>query len=462
MKFLLLSLLFCISLTLNAMIVQKQVPPLKFLAAQEFIKSKHLLDFRKTSRDAPNRFRSIPADLIDYLYVMKQSETELAQKNYVAIIDKLAKDRGYTDDYKIYYPPNPDSNFLKTLTNNINPSYFKSRSSENALFSAVGNGNLNLVEWLFDNGVNINSHIGGCTVLMSAIRNRNRAMINLVLKYNPNINALCTDGNTPLFLAAIYGDKDLVRLLVNRGGNLEDVDVIRGQTALIKALYESRFSGLGPLEALLVNGAKVNRQNQDGLTLLNLAIEEKLSKVIELLIRSGADVNKACTLGKTPLAREVFNVCERLSQNSSVDLANVRLLLENDANPNIRCSNASPLPLLSYVLSRECNGRAPLVQLLLTKANPNSPDNSGKTPLMHECSNPNSNPAIVKLLLQNHANVNALDNAGNSAMDYAYENYRKARSFTTAIENRLAIMHKLCKRNALMNNSKKGSFCHIS
>ncbi|MBT7539547.1 MAG: ankyrin repeat domain-containing protein [Gammaproteobacteria bacterium] len=76
-------------------------------------------------------------------------------------------------------------------------------------------------------------------------------------------------------------------VLVGCGGSSIHQATIDGKIALIRRE--------------LSNGANVNQKNEDGCTLLHLAVQSGHKRIVELLIAKGADVNAKNTRGATSL-----------------------------------------------------------------------------------------------------------------------------------------------------------------
>ena len=138
-------------------------------------------------------------------------------------------------------------------------------------------------------------------------------------------------GATPLWLAARYGEVDIMRALAQAGANPRASLASDGTTALMAAIIPTRGLGAfrigdrreryqGPADiaakadgeddALALEttrcvidlGADVNAVNQDGDTALHLATALGLGGVVQLLADRGAALNVKNKRGQTPLA----------------------------------------------------------------------------------------------------------------------------------------------------------------
>ncbi len=124
----------------------------------------------------------------------------------------------------------------------------------------------------------------GETMLMGAIQNQNYVNTRFLLNLGVPANNLTPNRETfALKEAARFANLDLTKLLVNAGAdsNLKDRN---GFTALQAA---ARSNGIGVVEFLLTNGAKVNSTSDNKKSALHHACSYKM---VKLLTDSGADI----------------------------------------------------------------------------------------------------------------------------------------------------------------------------
>jgi ankyrin repeat protein len=228
---------------------------------------------------------------------------------------------------------------------------------------------------------------------------------------------------TGLHLAAYFGIKVVVQLLLDQGADVKATDT-RGETSLHVA---SRNGHYEVVQLLLNQGADHKAACMKGGTSLHVASGNGHREVVQLLLEKGADVEAKDNLHRTPLYlasgnghREVIQLL--LDQGANVKAANkggetslyvasengnrevVQLLLDQGAD--VKVANISGWTLL-HVASR--NGRREVVQLLLDQgADVKVANISGWTSL-HLASS-NGHREVVQLLLKKGADVEAKDN----------------------------------------------------
>lgn len=136
--------------------------------------------------------------------------------------------------------------------------------------------------------VDLNSqNSDGNTPLMLAILKREEDILNLILDYNPDLEIKNSSLKNSLMLATINGYKYAVEKILKRNPKLNEKD-INGNTALIFCSERGRRD---IVRIILDSGADVNLKNNENLTALDLSkkIEDFLTS--DLLIKFGAQAS---------------------------------------------------------------------------------------------------------------------------------------------------------------------------
>ena len=156
------------------------------------------------------------------------------------------------------------------------------------------------------------------------------------------------DFRTPLLEAAYYGQKDVVQLLLDRGADPNKEDAY-GWTPL----SETQRCGPDVVQLLLDRGADPKKTGLCGLTPLHEAVINNQKDVVKMLLNAGAEVDTADAFGRTPLYCALE--CMAMYGNKEV----VLLLLRKGADHNKPCKDGvSPLRMA------EKRGHYDIVQML--------------------------------------------------------------------------------------------------
>jgi ankyrin repeat protein len=185
-----------------------------------------------------------------------------------------------------------------------------------------------------------------------------------------------------------------------------------GGGALLAAVASGKVDAV---KSLLAKGANVDEADGDGTTPLMLASEGNANlpdsvPIVEALLTAGAHVDSVDARGRSSLYRA--------SGAGKMDA--MRLLVDHQANPNLRASDFST-PLLAAV----SHGRLDAAQLLIDRgADVNLGDSNNTTPLMAaaQTSPDIKNPAdFIRLLLKHGAKRGLKDSRGRIAFQLAVE-----------------------------------------
>ena len=113
-----------------------------------------------------------------------------------------------------------------------------------------------------------------------------------------DVNKLDFHNYSPLLFAVIWGWLDIVKLLLDKGAKVDQVDVV-GETCLMLAV---KHNHLDVVEFLVEEtDIGINSKNSDGSTALVLAINNENVDICECLLAYDADPNALNYAKKTPL-----------------------------------------------------------------------------------------------------------------------------------------------------------------
>lgn len=116
----------------------------------------------------------------------------------------------------------------------------------------------------------------GYVLLRDAIENKHTAVTKLLLTNGSKVNSKNKKpSNTPLHFAAINGDIEIVKMLLDRGANI-DAKNQYGRTPLHNAIENKKME---ITELLLNRGANINVKSNDGITPLHIAAEREYLQI---------------------------------------------------------------------------------------------------------------------------------------------------------------------------------------
>jgi ankyrin repeat protein len=217
--------------------------------------------------------------------------------------------------------------------------------------------------------------------------------------------------NAELIRACKEGTLDEVRAALDDGASENATDEEKC-SALMWACQITQWNAAESIVAeLLERGALFDIQSADYSTTLHFAVIFSNTNVVRMLLDAGARIDHPNKAYRTPLMSLCF---KRHFDKEGVEIA--CLLLDRGAN--LHCKDD---PDGDGVLHYACQfNSAEMVQLLLErKANVNALNNSGQTPLMFACWNNWFGEAIIPILMVAGANAQIEDNEKKTAMYFA-------------------------------------------
>lgn len=358
---------------------------------------------------------------------------------------------------------------------------------------AVNYGKPNVVDYLLDQGANVNAKTSyKYTPLHLAAMGGNKQIITALFDKKPEVNAKDNNGFTPIMYAVSNNNSmNLINLWIEAGADL-DVKNRQKQSLLHLACNYGR-SDLA--KALIEKGMPFDEADQYGNTPLMTAASRNQSDTVKLLLDKGANVNVVASNNQFTLLHMICQSsaldCFKLviDKIDSVDTKNnqgqtplmlaayarqpemVTALLEKGADPDTTSQNvylASALHAACLQASKEC-----VKALLDKKANASVADQNGDTPLhiagrggAAQYPQPLTDEnrklwaEIVELLLAAKADVNLKNKQGSTpfALAIGRQNYQavdlmipKATNVSIDVPGEASVLHWAC-RHGLENS----------
>ncbi len=296
------------------------------------------------------------------------------------------------------------------------------------LIDAIDEGNLKLVTYFLDQGVDVNGENDrGWTPLIAAASENQLEIAELIIERGAKVNYINSKGWTALIEAADEGSIEVVQLLITRGADVNLSVPGERRNALVTAASEGHLS---IMKDLFDAGAKMNGE-EGQIPMLHTAAEEGHLSIVRFLVERGAGVDEKDDLGRTALSYAAEE------GNSSV----IDYLLSKGADPDLKDSegysalifaaeedNAHTLetllakssdknnPMILFAALEEGNTR--IVESLLESGHSvNTKFEGDQTPLMIAASEEEAE--LVNLLVEKGADVNAKDAEGRTALFFA-------------------------------------------
>jgi ankyrin repeat protein len=274
----------------------------------------------------------------------------------------------------------------------------------NALFIAYQNDKLDTVKFLLDEKINIQYINNGENILISVIYTKpNIEAFKLLVEAGANVNFQNPEGETPLMKAVYAGWTDYVKILLENGAN-PNLENSKGDTALLKVINEN---ALEIIQLLIQYGANANHISHYDENALFKTAECGLAAATKFLLENGVNPDQQNDTGLTPLILASFQ-----SYFDGDYINTAKFLLEHNANPDLYTVEEKTTALHQAMLKNNPD----MIKLLVENdANVNLPNNNGETPIFYAVLNVNID--MIKYLIENNANFNHTDKDGNTILD---------------------------------------------
>jgi len=141
---------------------------------------------------------------------------------------------------------------------------------------------------------------GAAMDIFSASMSGRAGLVRQALEASPaSVNSYSADGWTSLHLAAFFGCRDCVDLLLNAGAKVNERSRNAMQNMPLHAAAAGRHAEI--VRILLEHGAWVNARQHGGWTALHAAAQNGDTGLAQLLIAAGADIQARADNNQNPL-----------------------------------------------------------------------------------------------------------------------------------------------------------------
>ncbi len=223
--------------------------------------------------------------------------------------------------------------------------------SQESFINAVSDGNQSYVDLFIKAGIDVNAkNNSGSTPLLMAVDRKSLITVEKLLKNGADVDMKgFVDDRTPLFQAAVVGDKEIAALLISKGADV-NIKNKSGIPVIWQAIADANKNFV---ELLIDKGAKVNITTAEGDTPLITAIQYDKKDIAELLISKGVGLEEK--MGEYRITALIFAAIK-----GKKDI--VELLINKGANLETKDKNN-----LTALIYAAIGGHYDTVKLLLDK-----------------------------------------------------------------------------------------------
>ena len=293
-------------------------------------------------------------------------------------------------------------------------------------------GHQQVVELLLEKQVdpNVRNSKNGRTALYMASQNGHYQVVEVLLKNGADPNIHDNHGRTTLIVASEIGHQQVVELLLEKQIDPNVRNSKNGRTALYMASWNGHYQ---VVDKLLKKGADPNIHDKEGFTALMFASVLGHSDIVEVLLRYNANPHYSITTSEG-ISIDSF-ICAAMSGNIecvNIFLKHNELSLKSLSMGWYSACNRGHVPIIRLLSNRldivsdqtdliifcaEGDLGSAVDQLMSGMITPDVQFVHGVTPLM--ISSSCGHIDIVEALITAGANVNNIDELGQTALDFA-------------------------------------------
>ena len=269
---------------------------------------------------------------------------------------------------------------VKLMVENGYDMKFDANNTKFPLIAVMSLKMTNLAEYLIKKGANLNAIVGDKPLLFWALFNRLSKIARILIEKGANVHHKLVKGFdpleigcTPLHAACHYGNLGLVKILVDKGVDINAKDITHS-TPLHYALNTIHFKKASKMKTLIAyflikKGSDVDCFDDSNMTPLIYAVKNGQLELVKILVQKGAKVEA----GPDYYGRNLlFNTVEV----GNFEIA--KCLVENGANLNFQETTFGNTPLHVAIKKQSME----IIQLLLDNgADLNLKNQRNQTPL---------------------------------------------------------------------------------
>ena len=312
------------------------------------------------------------------------------------------------------------------------------KDGTNAFLRACKTGQSESVRFLVEAGADVSiTKPDGSTCLHIAVKGEccREALQKIFMKNLINVNAANKKGETALLLACLSAQARTVNLLLQEGAD-PNISDTRGYTSLHAAVYGC--CGNETLQEIINHEVQLDCQDNHGKTALMLACSYRQQDSVRILMKAGFNPYIRDDDGDTCLHAAITGGCSKkiiqriIDHGADVNATNktnqtaltlacikkdevaINVLLNASADPNVT-DQAYDDTCLHKVVRQKCNIEV-LQAIIDHGANVNATNKGNETALMIACQN--GNLVAIKVLLNAAADINTMDNCGETCLHY--------------------------------------------
>jgi len=271
---------------------------------------------------------------------------------------------------------------------------------------AAQSGNTSAVDLILDYGAKVDDRNGlNQTALMVVCTAGMRDMAEYLLSLGADISVKDNNDRGPLHSAVNGGSLPTVRLLVEKGADLNALD----KSAGMSPIYASALMGHEDVFVYLLKaGAELQKETRNGINIIHAASITQSQKIVEILLNRGFDINDLCIEnGGRPILAAL--------EANEVDRDFVKFLVENGADVNVfNKTGASPLTLAAI------GGYVEVFHDLIDAGADYKAVNEMGVPALHFVIMAD-NAEMVQTMVDLGVDLYARDNEGKTALDRSIE-----------------------------------------